>query len=468
MMHRVYVVEDETNLQVLLEHNLSSFGYAVRVFSRGEDFLAEIDAEIADGKTPPALVLLDIMLPGKNGVDILRECKARLSETPVVMLSGQGRIEVAVETIKLGAFDYLQKPLDLTKLEITARNAIQMFSLTNEVKKLAEESTERIKFANMISVGDAMQSVFRLVKKAQNTDIAVLIQGETGTGKELIAQALHEGTKRSAAPFVALNCASIPKDLLESEIFGHERGAFTGAIQRKTGKFEQANGGTLFLDEIGELDLSLQAKLLRVLQSKQFERVGGSEVITVDVRIVSATHRNLHEAIKQGTFREDLYYRLASFPVKLPPLRERAEDIPALAQYFLEKFALRYDQPARSFSPKALRILTHYHWPGNVRELENTVERAVVLCETKIVTEQELHLLAGEPEIPEMPPSSPGAQHLHFSSSSGEILPLDKVKEQAIRLALEVTGGNIQEAAHKLKIGRATLYRMMERYKIEH
>ena len=461
-MHTVYVVEDEANLQLLLEHNLSSFGYNVRVFTRGEDFLKELSP---DGiNAAPSLVLLDIMLPGMSGVEILKECKARFPETPVVMLSGQGRIEVAVETIKLGAFVYLQKPLDLTKLEITARNAIQMFSLTGEVRKLSEESTERIKFANMISVGDAMQSVFKLVKKAQNTDIAVLIQGETGTGKELIAQALHEGTRRASAPFVALNCASIPKDLLESEIFGHERGAFTGAIQRKIGKFEQANGGTLFLDEIGELDLSLQAKLLRVLQTKQFERVGGSEVVTVDIRIVSATHRNLHEAIKQGTFREDLYYRLASFPVKLPPLRERTEDIPALAQYFLEKFAMRYDQPARSFSPKALRILAHYHWQGNVRELENTIERAVVLCETKMITEEELQLLTGDIELPPPAPNEPPT--IHFNSATGEILPLDKIKEQAIRNALEVTGGNIQEAAHKLEIGRATFYRMLEKYDI--
>lgn len=463
-MHTVYVVEDEANLQLLLEHNLSSFGYNVRVFTRGEDFLRELSP---DGiNAAPSLVLLDIMLPGMSGVEILKECKARFPETPVVMLSGQGRIEVAVETIKQGAFDYLQKPLDLTKLEITARNAIQMFSLTGEVRKLSEESTERIKFANMISVGDSMQSVFKLVKKAQNTDIAVLIQGETGTGKELIAQALHEGTRRASAPFVALNCASIPKDLLESEIFGHERGAFTGAIQRKIGKFEQANGGTLFLDEIGELDLSLQAKLLRVLQTKQFERVGGSEVVTVDIRIVSATHRNLHEAIKQGTFREDLYYRLASFPVKLPPLRERIEDIPALAQYFLEKFAMRYDQPARSFSPKAMRILMHYHWQGNVRELENTIERAVVLCETKMITEEELHLLAGTPEIPDAPADKPA--EVHFTATSGTILPLDKIKEQAIRIALEATGGNIQEAAHKLDIGRATFYRMLEKYNIQH
>ncbi|MCU0425072.1 MAG: sigma-54 dependent transcriptional regulator [Candidatus Kapabacteria bacterium] len=463
-MHTVYVVEDEANLQLLLEHNLSSFGYNVRVFTRGEDFLQEVPHESAVAS--PSLVLLDIMLPGMSGVEILKVCKERFPETPVIMLSGQGRIEVAVETIKLGAFDYLQKPLDLTKLEITARNAIQMYSLTNEVKKLSDESTERIKFANMISVGDTMQSVFKLVKKAQNTDIAVLIQGETGTGKELIAQALHEGTKRAGAPFVALNCASIPKDLLESEIFGHERGAFTGAIQRKIGKFEQANGGTLFLDEIGELDLSLQAKLLRVLQSKQFERVGGSEVINVDIRIVSATHRNLHDAIKQGTFREDLYYRLASFPVKLPPLRERTEDIPVLAQYFLEKFAMRYDQPARTFSPKAMRILTHYHWAGNVRELENTIERAVVLCETKIITEDELHLLSGTPEIPASQPDKPA--EVHFTGTTGEILPMDKIKEQAIRIALEVTGGNIQEAAHRLDIGRATFYRMLEKYGISH
>lgn len=457
-MHTIYIVEDEANLQLLLEHNCTAWGYNVRVFGHGEALMQELA-----GGNEPALFILDIMLPGMSGVDILKECKARLPEVPVIMLSGQGRIDVAVETIKLGAFDYLQKPLDLTKLEITIRNALHVFSLTSEVRKLSDESTERIRFNNIISVSDTMQSVFKLIKKAQNTDISVLIQGETGTGKELIAQALHEG-RRSKGPFVAVNCASIPKDLLESELFGHERGAFTGAVQRKIGRFEQAHGGTLFLDEIGELDLSLQAKLLRVLQTKTFERVGGTELLQVDVRIVSATHRDLLEAAKKNTFREDLYYRLASFPVKLPPLRERKEDIPALAQYFLEKFATRYDQPARNFSPKALRILAHYHWQGNVRELENTIERAVVLCETKTITEDELQLLTGDIELP--PPAPNEAPTIHFTTASGEIVPMDKIKEQAIRTALEITGGNIQEAAHKLEIGRATFYRMLEKYDI--
>jgi DNA-binding NtrC family response regulator len=395
----------------------------------------------------------------------LKECRALVPDTLVIMLSGQGRIDIAVETIKLGAFDYLQKPLDLTKLEITVRNALQVYSLSHQVKKLSDESTERLRFANMISVGDTMQSVFRLVKKAQNTDIAVLIQGETGTGKELIARALHDGAKRAAGPFVAVNCASIPKDLLESEIFGHERGAFTGAIQRKIGRFEQANNGTLFLDEIGEMDASLQAKLLRVLQTKQFERLGGTEMQQVDVRIVSATHRNLQDAIRQGNFREDLYYRLASFPIKLPPLRDRKEDIPVLAQYFLEKFSTRYEQPARSFSPRAMRILTHYPWHGNVRELENTIERAVVLCETKLITEEELQLLTEDSAVPTDDREAPAT--IHYSSTTGDVLPLDKVKEQALRNALEITGGNIQEAAQKLHIGRATFYRMLEKYDID-
>ncbi len=457
-MHTIFIVEDEANLQLLLEHNCSSWGYNVRVFGSGEDLVSALSSG-----EEPSLFIFDIMLPGMSGVEILKECKTRFPEIPAVMLSGQGRIDIAVETIKLGAFDYLQKPLDLTKLEITLRNALHVFALTNEVRKLSDESTERIRFSNIISVSDTMQSVFKLVKKAQNTDISVLIQGETGTGKELIAQALHEG-RRSKGPFVAVNCASIPKDLLESELFGHERGAFTGAVQRKIGRFEQANGGTLFLDEIGELDLSLQAKLLRVLQTKNFERVGGTELLHADVRIVSATHRNLLEAARNGTFREDLYYRLATFPVKLPPLRDRKEDIPALAQYFLEKYSMRYDQPARSFSPKALRILAHYHWQGNVRELENTIERAVVLCETKMITEEELQLLTGDIELPPPAPNEPPT--IHFSSATGEIIPLDKVKEQAIRNALETTGGNIQEAAHRLEIGRATFYRMLEKYGI--
>jgi DNA-binding NtrC family response regulator len=309
-----------------------------------------------------------------------------------------------------------------------------------------------------------MQSVFKLIKKAQNADISVLINGETGTGKELIARALHDSGKRKSGAFVALNCASIPKDLLESELFGHERGSFTGAVQRKIGKFEQADGGTLFLDEIGELDLSLQVKLLRVLQTKQFERVGGNETLQVDVRIVSATHRNLQEAIKNGVFREDLYYRLASFPIKLPPLRDRREDIPVLGKYFLERFAARYERPVKGFSRKALKTMYDYAWPGNVRELEHTIERAVILCEQDIIEEQDLQL--SSPDVPEQ--LSLGENVTALFRTDADIVPMDKIKELAIRHALEVTEGNIQEAAQRLNIGRATFYRMLEKFHIEH
>jgi DNA-binding NtrC family response regulator len=455
-MHTIYLVEDETNLQVLLEHNLTSWGYAVRLFSRGDDFVAALD------EAAPSLALLDIMLPGIDGVEALKALKERYPDTPAVMLSGQGRIDVAVQTIRLGAFDYLQKPLDLTKLEITVRNALHVFDLSSEVKKLADATTERIQFGNIISAGDTMQSVFRLIKKVQNTDISVLIQGETGTGKELIARAIHDNdSKRKTGPFVALNCASIPHELLESELFGHERGSFTGAVQRKIGKFEQSNGGTLFLDEIGELDMSLQVKLLRVLQTRQFERVGGNELMQVDVRIVSATHRNLHEAIKSGAFREDLFYRLASFPIKLPPLRERREDIPALAKHFLEQFAKRYERDVKGFSRRALKTLYDYSWPGNVRELEHTIERAVILCDTDTISELDLQLADTDAAA-----SNDAATSLFRTGD--DIIPMEKLKEQAIRHALEVTEGNIQEAAQRLHIGRATFYRMLEKFNIEH
>jgi DNA-binding NtrC family response regulator len=455
-MHTIYLVEDETNLQLLLEHNLTSWGYAVKLFSRGDEFVTALD------EGAPSLALLDIMLPGIDGVEALKVLKERYPDTPAVMLSGQGRIDIAVQTIRHGAFDYLQKPLDLTKLEITVRNALHVFDLSSEVKKLADATTERIQFSNIISAGDTMQSVFRLIKKVQNTDISVLIQGETGTGKELIARAIHENdSKRKAGPFVALNCASIPHELLESELFGHERGSFTGAVQRKIGKFEQANGGSLFLDEIGELDMSLQVKLLRVLQTRQFERIGGNELMQVDVRIVSATHRNLHEAIKTGAFREDLFYRLASFPIKLPPLRDRREDIPVLAKYFLENFVKRYERGVKGFSRRALKSLYDYAWPGNVRELEHTIERAVILCDTDTINEQDLQLADTDTNT-----SIDAAQSLF--RAGGDIIPMEKLKEQAIRHALEVTEGNIQEAAQRLHIGRATFYRMLEKFNIEH
>ncbi|MBI3788243.1 MAG: sigma-54-dependent Fis family transcriptional regulator, partial [Ignavibacteriales bacterium] len=404
----------------------------------------------------------DIMLPGIGGVEILKEIKKRSPDLPVIMLSAQGKIEIAIETLKLGATDYFSKPVDFAKLEITVKNALQTYDLAREVNRLRDSMEKAVHFENIISDNGAMQEVFKLVNKVKDNDICVLVLGESGTGKELIARAVHFNGVRKNGPFVVVNCASIPKDLLESELFGHEKGSFTGAYQRRIGKFEQANGGTLFLDEIGELDLSLQAKLLRVIQSKQFERVGGNETFTSDVRLISATNRDLVKAIGLKEFREDLYFRLATFPIMLPPLRERRSDILLLAESFLKKFSQELSKKDVKFSKKALKMLYDYPWPGNIRELENAIQRAMLMADGNMIADKDLPLAV----------QAFGSKEDQNSSSSPlfagteAIKPFEKMKEEAIRHALKVTSGNIVEAASKLKVGRATFYRLMKKYKV--
>jgi DNA-binding NtrC family response regulator len=406
---------------------------------------------------------MDIMMPGIGGVETLREVKRRYPAMPVIMLSSQGKIETAVESIKLGAMDYFPKTIDLNKLEVSIKNAFQIHDLSREVERLRESVEQAGHFDNIISADGAMTDVLKLVRKAKDSDISVLIQGESGTGKELIARAIHFNGKRKNGPFVAINCAAIPKDLLESEMFGHEKGSFTGALTRKIGKFEQANGGTIFLDEIGEMDVNLQAKLLRALQTKQYERVGGAELLTADVRIISATNKNLLQASKDREFREDLYYRLASFPIVLPPLRDRKADILLLAEHFLRKFSAGDPGGIKSFSRKAMKMLYEYPWPGNVRELESAIERAVLLADASTIGEDDLPLAikaysAGDSQM--VPSSS-------LFENQGSIIPLEAVKEQAVRHALKVSEGNILDAARRLQISRSTIYELIKKYRIE-
>jgi two-component system response regulator AtoC len=452
----IYIVDDEETIARLLEHWVTKkWGYQSRVFTTGESCLENLNAG-------PDVVLLDIMLPGIGGVDTLKEIKQRFPELPVIMLSAQGKIDVAIETLKLGATDYFSKPVDFAKLEVSIKNAIQTHDLAREVTRLREAVEKPVHFDNIITDNGAMEEVFKLVHKVKDNDICVLVLGESGTGKELIARAIHYNGNRKNGPFVVVNCASIPRDLLESELFGHEKGSFTGAYQRRIGKFEQANGGTLFLDEIGELDLSLQSKLLRVIQSKQFERVGGNETLTADVRLVSATNRDLVKAVAQKQFREDLYFRLATFPILLPPLRERRSDILLLAEHFLRQFSEEVSKPNLGFSKKALKLLYDYAWPGNVRELENAIQRAILMADGTMVNEKDLPLAvvtfgSGEDNGAGSP----------LSVGIETIRPLEKVKEESIRQALKITEGNIVEAARKLKIGRATMYRLMKKFKIE-
>jgi len=452
---QIFIVDDEESILKMLTHWCrNQWNYNVKTFVNGTDLLNSLNDN-------PDLVLLDIMLPDINGNDVLSRIKQKNSQLPVIMLSAQGSVEVALESIRLGAFDYFPKPIDKNRLEPAIRNAIKNYDLERELIKLKANLEKEYSFDNIISADIKMQDAFKMVSKVLDNDITVLIEGESGTGKELIARAIHYNGKRKNFPFVVVNCASIPRELLESELFGHEKGSFTGAHQRKIGKFELANGGTIFLDEIGEMEMSLQAKILRVIQQREFERIGGNEVIKSDVRIISATNRDLKSCVENKQFREDLYYRLSSFPIHIPPLRERKGDIVVLVDHFVKIFNNKLGKNIKGFSKSALKSIYDYDWPGNVRELENTLERCMILTDEEYI---------GPDALP--PNFKVEIRNVNINGNGeifGEkspIIPFEVLKEEAIKHALKVTEGNIVEAARKLKIGRATLYRLMEKYKI--
>lgn len=461
----IFIIDDEESILKMLSHWCKNqWGYNVKTFANGSEFLNTFQQAASESKTlleEPDLILLDIMLPDINGNEILSQIKKINPQLPVIMLSAQGSIEIALESIRLGAFDYFPKPIDKNRLESAIRNAIKNYDLERELKKLKDNIQEEYSFDNIVSADKKMQEAFRMVSKVLDNDITVLIQGESGTGKELIARAIHFNGKRKNAPFVVVNCASIPRELLESELFGHEKGSFTGAYQRKIGKFELANGGTIFLDEIAEMEMSLQAKILRVIQQKEFERVGGNEVIKTDVRIISATNKDLKECVDRNQFREDLYYRLSTFPIHVPPLRERKGDIVVLVDHFIKQLNSKLGKNIKGVTKKALKLMYDYNWPGNVRELENTLERCMILTDGDYIDVDVLPATINS-QFTDVVVNSKG---LLFEDDS-PIIPFEKLKEQAVRHALKVTDWNIVEAARKLKIGRATLYRLMEKYKI--
>jgi len=450
----VFIVDDEPAISKLLSYWVKDkWKYDVEVFASGEDVLKRLNGK-------PDLILLDIMLPGLDGLETLKRIKHFDENLPVIILSAQGSIEVAVESLRYGAYDYFPKPIDQQRLEPAIKNAIKHYDLTRELQKLREDVQKEYSFDNIISADGKMQGVFKLVTKVLSNDITVLIYGESGTGKELIARAIHYNGKRKDQPFIVVNCASIPRELLESELFGHEKGSFTGAYQRKIGKFEAANGGTLFLDEVGELEMLLQAKLLRVIQEKAFERVGGNELIRTDVRIISATNRDLKQAVEDKQFREDLYYRLNSFPISIPPLRQRRGDILVLAQHFLSGFNKKLGKNIKGFSKKALKYMYEYNWPGNVREMENTIERCMIISEGDMIDAEDLPVHLRENDV------SLNSDLSNSLFTDDTIIPFEKLKEEAIKHALKITNGNIVEAAKKLQLGRATIYRLMEKYNI--
>jgi len=395
-----------------------------------------------------SLVLLDIRMPEIDGLAVLREIKEEEPQLEVIMVTASKDVASAVEAMKLGALDYITKPFEVKELQAVIEKALEKRNLVRENLYLKETLKQATSFCDLIGQTPVMKKLFETIEKVAPTDSTVLIQGESGTGKEIVARAIHKKSKRAHKPFIAVNCAAIPENLLESELFGYERGAFTGALERKLGKFELAEGGTLFLDEIGCMPLAMQAKLLRVIEDRVVERLGGEKGIPVDVRIISATNIDFKKEIEKGTFRHDLYYRLNVIPIRLLPLRERKEDIPLFVQYFLNKFNQELNKKVKGFTPDALAILTNYDWPGNVRELQNFIERLVVLAQGSIITKEDLQLHSAS----------------ELSETKGQTLKdaLAYYEKQLIKKALIESGNNRSLAAKALGIPRSTLNSRIE------
>ena len=447
-MSRILLIDNDIHFLLALKNTLEYNHYQVETVSNP---LKTMDVLAADNFD---CVLLDVAMPGINGLDLMRQIADKYPLLPVVMISGESSIPIAVEAIHQGAYDFLEKPIETKRLLLTIHKAVEKKTLSYEKNVLLQQISETY---SMVGQSPAIQQVFRKISSYADTDLKVLITGETGTGKELVARALHHNSKRNGKRFEIINCASIPSELIESELFGHVKGSFTGAIRDHTGKFEMANEGTLFLDEIGDMDLRMQAKLLRVLEDGRFQKIGGNTLIETDVRIISATNRNLQKMITEGTFREDLYHRINAVEINIPPLRERKSDVKPLAEFFLKKYARIYNKKLFEFSPQALQLLHEYDWPGNIRELQNIVHKIAVLSTQSIVSAPTVSLAL------ELNPSAE-------SALSASMLLKDKVtlvEKEHIAYVLAIAGGKLNKAAELLGIERTTLFKKMKKYGIE-
>jgi len=440
----ILVVEDEPKMRRLLELQLSEEGFDTRTAADGEAGLEFLNKEKFD------IIVTDFKLPGMNGLEFLQAAKRVNAEIPVVIMTAHGTIESAVEAMKNGASDYVLKPFSLAELVLVIRKEIASHQLRQENRTLREALGERYQYENIVARGEKMQAVLALVERVAPTNSTVLIGGESGVGKDLIARAIHEHSRRASGPFIKINSTAIPETLLESELFGYEKGAFSGATSMKPGKFELADKGTLFLDEIGDIPGAIQVKLLRVLQERDFERLGGTKTLKVDVRLIAATNRDLRAALEEGTFREDLYYRLNVVSIDIPPLRDHKEDVPPLADYFLQKFARESNKKMEGITPAAVKLLMDYHWPGNVRELQNIIERGVTLSTGTKLDVTDIHLDSPSQRTP---------------AGSTLVLPtgmtLEQWEEEMIREALRQANGNKSQAARALGLSRNALrYRL--------
>ena len=448
----ILIVDDDARMRELVAKVLAREGYSVRPLPRGQDVLQALEEGPAD------LIISDIRMPEMDGLTLLQEVKRVAPETSVLLMTAFGSIDTAVQAIKAGAYDYLTKPFKMDEIIVVVRRAMEERRLRAEVRALREEVRTKYNFSNILGKSKPMRDLFALITKVAGSRSTVLIQGKSGTGKELVAKAIHYNSPRRERPLVTVNCSAIPKDLLESELFGHVKGAFTGAIAHKRGLFEEADGGSLFLDEIGELSPELQVKLLRVIQEREIKRVGDTRTISVDVRLIAATNRDLAQAVKEGIFREDLYYRLNVIPIVLPDLKDRAEDIPLLVTHFLMKYAKEADPPIEGISKEAMRLLLEYDWPGNVRELENVIERAVILGHGPQILPEDLPAHLRTRMIP--------VRHQTRAASTPRPT-LEELERDYIATVLGETHWHRMQAAHILGIDRRTLYRKIRTYRLQ-
>jgi DNA-binding NtrC family response regulator len=489
MAQTILIVDDDPVQRRLLEAAITRSGHNVVTAPGGQPALDLLNGPRGE---QIAIVLLDLVMPDMDGLTVLAKLRGTHPNLPVIVLTAKGGIDSAVEAMRAGASDFLVKPASPERITVSIRNALKIGTLSGEVTRLKKKVDNRLVFDDLIAKSGEMRQVIRLGQRAAQSNIPILIEGESGVGKELVARAIQGSSERAGKPFVTVNCGAIPENLIESILFGHEKGSFTGATDKHLGKFQEADGGTLFLDEIGELRLDMQVKLLRALQEGEVDPVGGKRPVKVDVRIISATNRDLAERAREGLFREDLYYRLNVFPIFVPPLRQRREDVPALARHFIARFAAEESKPVAGLSPEASDLIAEFGWPGNVRQLENTIFRAVVLCDgtmldvadfpqiaaamgvdTQIVRRPvasaeaplRVHQMAARAAAP-IVEASPYA--LSATDAAGHMRKLEEIESEMIRMAISRYDGHMSEVARRLGIGRSTLYRKLKDFGLEH
>ncbi len=498
MVKSILIVDDDPTQRRILEETIKRLGFGTKTAGSGEQALQILEGpERAD----ISLVLLDLVMAGLDGMGVLEKLEGKAGVPPVIVQTAHGSIDTAISAMRAGAVDFVVKPVSPERLEVSIKSALKIEALAGEISRIKKKVEGTLSFSDLVVRGEGMERVVALGKRAAASNIPVLIEGESGVGKELIARAIQGESERAGKPFVVVNCGAIPENLVESTLFGHEKGSFTGATDKRIGKFQEADGGTLFLDEIGELPLDAQVKLLRALQEGEIDPVGSKKPVSVNFRLISATNRNMIDMVREGKFREDLYYRLNVFPIWVPPLRERLGDVAELAQHFMARFSAEEGKRINAISDDALRLLKSYPWPGNVRQLENAVFRAVVLADGHELTVAEFPQIAAHVEgfdtaVPAAPAPAPkqpafkgpavlgaegiipqtmevragagdSALGIPVVTEAGDIRPLDEIEADMIRLALGRYRGHMTEVAKRLKIGRSTLYRKMQEYGLE-